>query len=159
IADLRAGTVVVSATQQTTRNLAIGSTLTVRVGSSSAQLRVVGTGQTSIPGAGRAEALVSWDQLSALAGPGDDSVVLAKAAPGVPPTASRDALDSLAGGYPLVRVDSIADLSNEITDAVNGLIAFFAGLMATAMIIALFGIANTLSLSVLERTRESATVR
>src|SRR5207302_7649797 len=105
------------------------------------------------------DALSTWDDLAALAGPGDDDAVMVKAAPGVSPTASRDALDALADRYPQVQISSVADLSSDLDRAVNGMIALFAALLGTAILIALFGIANTLSLSVVERTRESATVR
>ncbi|RSX54108.1 Permease of ABC transporter system [Bifidobacterium goeldii] len=42
---------------------------------------------------------------------------------------------------------------------INGLMALLVGLIAVAVLIALVGVANTLSLSVIERTRESATLR
>jgi putative ABC transport system permease protein len=120
---------------------------------------VVGTGRLTVPGGDAVDALVSWDQLAALAGPGGDAAILAKAAPGVTPVASRDALDALTGAYPLVTVNSLADLRTRLDTEVQGLIALFAGLLGTAVLIALFGIANTLALSVQERGRESATVR
>lgn len=47
--------------------------------------------------------------------------------------------------------------SNETT--INTLLAIVVGLLAVAVVIALVGVANTLSLSVLERRRESATLR
>lgn len=42
---------------------------------------------------------------------------------------------------------------------INGMMALLVGLIAVAVLIALVGVANTLSLSVIERTRESATLR
>ncbi|MBW3087832.1 FtsX-like permease family protein [Bifidobacterium sp. 82T24] len=42
---------------------------------------------------------------------------------------------------------------------VNAMMALLVGLIAVAVLIALVGVANTLSLSVIERTRESATLR
>lgn len=73
--------------------------------------------------------------------------------------ASRDALDRVGQAYPLTTVTSAADLRSSLDSTVNGLLALFGGLLGTAVLIALFGIANTVSLSVVERTRESATVR
>lgn len=43
--------------------------------------------------------------------------------------------------------------------AINSMMMLLVGLIAVAVIIALIGVANTLSLSVIERTRESATLR
>ena len=156
IGDMRAGTIVVSSANKTAR---VGDTITVTAGGHTAALRVVGIAQTTVPAAPEVDAFVSWDQLVALAGPGNDTVVMAKAGPGVSAVASRAALDRVTASYPLLTVDSIADLRQSLDSSVNGLLALFGGLIATAVLIALFGIANTLSLSVVERTRESATVR
>src|SRR6185369_1490082 len=105
------------------------------------------------------DGVIAWDQMTALGGSDQDSVVLVKAAGGVSAADSRDAVDRAAAAYPLVEVNSLADLTSELDKEVNGLIAVFAGLLGTAIVIALAGIANTLSLSVVERTRESATLR
>jgi putative ABC transport system permease protein len=155
LADLAAGTVLLSAAHPAP----LGSAVTLRVGGHSARLRVVGTGSLNIPVHGDVDALVSWDQFAALAGPGGDAAVLAKAAPGVTPVASRDALGSLAGRYPLVTVNSVADIRSGLDGTVRQLLALFGGLLGTSVLISLFGIANTMALSVRERTRESAIVR
>jgi putative ABC transport system permease protein len=156
LADLGAGTAIVSSRGPIDEH---ATTITVSVGTRSATFRVVGVTASNIPGAGPVDALVTWSDLAALAGPGEDVAVLAKAGPGVSPVASRDTLDALSDRYPQVEVNSVADLSSDLDRTVNGLIALFGGLIGVAVLIALFGIANTLSLSVVERTRESATVR
>jgi putative ABC transport system permease protein len=159
LSDLRRGTVIVSTTRDGTSGLRVGDAVTVRIAEATATLTVVGTARIDFPGAAAIDALLSWDQLAELAGPGGDTAVMAKAAPGVSPVASRDALDALADVYPLVQVASLAEVANDIDEAVSSLIALLAALMGTTIIIALFGVTNTLSLSVVERTRESATVR
>jgi putative ABC transport system permease protein len=156
LADLRAGTAILAGRAPATGR---GGTVTLTAGGRSATFRVVGTTAASLPGMGPFDVLITWGDLAALAGSGDDDSVMVKAAPGVSVTVSRDALDALAGTYPQVEINSLADLSSDLDNAVNGLIALFVALVGTAILIALFGIANTLSLSVVERTRESATVR
>ena len=42
---------------------------------------------------------------------------------------------------------------------VNAMLMLLVALLAVAVIVAVIGVANTLSLSVIERTRESATLR
>jgi putative ABC transport system permease protein len=153
LGDFRAGTAIV------TDRSPHGGTITLAHGGKSATFRIVGTMTSSLPGGGPVDALITWADMAALAGPGDDDTVMVKAAPGVSPTASRDALDALSDRYPQVEINSLADLSSDLDQAVNGMIALFGALLGTAILIALFGIANTLSLSVVERTRESATVR
>jgi putative ABC transport system permease protein len=88
-----------------------------------------------------------------------DDMVLVRARDGADPVSSRSAVESVTNDYPLVRVGSIADWRAQITGAVDSLITVIAALLAIAVIIALIGIMNTLSLSVFERTRESAMIR
>jgi putative ABC transport system permease protein len=159
VEDLRTGTAIVSTTRDSTRSLGVGDTVEIRVGSNTARLTVVGTARIDFPNAAALDALLSWDQLAAMAGPGGDTAVMAKTAPGVTPVASRDALDALADPYPLVQVGSVAESASDLANQVNTLIAVFGVLMGTTILIALFGVTNTLSLSVVERTRESGTVR
>jgi putative ABC transport system permease protein len=159
LADLRPGTAIALTNRSAMAHVSRGARLATAAGSTSMDLLVVGTSPASVPGSEQVDALVTWSDLRALAGPGDDTTVLAKAAPGLSPVQSRDALDALAEPYSLVEVNSIADLSNELDQAVNQIISLFAALLATTVLIAVFGIANTMSLSVVERTRESATAR
>jgi len=137
------------------------STVTVRSGLSAqpVTLTVVGTAVLNLPSGGAVDGLVSWDEFRTLVGPGDDTIVLAKAGPGVTPVASRDALDALAEEYPLVGIGSVADLRSGLDTAIQQLLTLFGGLLGTTVLISLFGIANTLALSVRERTRESAIIR
>jgi putative ABC transport system permease protein len=159
LSDLREGKAIALTARSRMAGLTRGSTIAAIVGQQTVNLTFVGTSPASVPGAEQVDALVSWADMLTLFGPGDDTTVMAKAATGLSPVESRDRLDQLADPYPLVEVDSIADLSSELDQAVTQLVSVFAGLLAITVIIAIFGIANTLSLSVVERTRESATAR
>lgn len=79
--------------------------------------------------------------------------------PGISVEQGRQAVDSVLRQYPGVRAQSVAQIRQQLSSSVNALLGVVSGLLALAIIIAIFGIANTLSLSVLERTRESALVR
>jgi putative ABC transport system permease protein len=85
--------------------------------------------------------------------------VLINGASGVSTAASRPAVDAAIAGDPLLTVSTLADYRASLSSAVNQLIALFGILMGLALLIALFGISNTLTLSVIERTRESALMR
>jgi putative ABC transport system permease protein len=91
--------------------------------------------------------------------PAGAELVLINGASGVSAAAARTAVDTAVASDPLVTVHTLADYRAELATAVNGLIALFSVLMGLALLIALFGISNTLTLSVLERTRESALMR
>ena len=158
LADLRPGTAIAVTSRSRMAGFTRGTTLAVSAGQTALNLAVVGTSPTTVPG-DQVDLLVTWSDLEKLFGAGDDTTVLAKAAPGLSPVESRDRLDQLADPYPLVEVSSIADLSSELDKQVAGVVSLFAALLASTVIIAIFGIANTMSLSVVERTRESATAR
>jgi putative ABC transport system permease protein len=159
LSDLRNGTAIALTARSRMTGVTKGGALAVTVGKQTLNLTFVGTSPATVPGEEQVDAMVSWADMTTLFGPGDDTTIMAKAAPGLSPVDSRDRLDQLAEPYPLVEVNSIADLSSELDQAVNQIVSLFAGLLATTVIIAIFGIANTLSLSVVERTRESATAR
>jgi len=68
-------------------------------------------------------------------------------------------VNAALAGYPLIGVTSQASLRAHMLSSVHKLTDLLAGLLATSIVIALAGMANTLSLSALERTRESALLR
>jgi putative ABC transport system permease protein len=80
-------------------------------------------------------------------------------ASGVSTAASRAAVDAAVASDPLLVVSTDADYKAALSRTVNQVLALFGTLLGLALLIALFGIANTLSLSVIERTRESALMR
>jgi putative ABC transport system permease protein len=130
----------------------VGDTVTV----DGRRLRVVAVFRGNLAGE---QIVVSWADFARYYGPGDDDMVLVIARHGVGAGASRAALDRALADRPLVRVTAVASYKEQLSSAVDTVLALFGGLLGIAMIIALFGIANTLSLSVIERTRESALLR
>lgn len=78
---------------------------------------------------------------------------------GVTTEQGRHAVDTVLRQYPSVQAQSIAQIRAQLSSSVDAMLGVVSGLLGLAIIIAVFGIANTLSLSVLERTRESALVR
>jgi putative ABC transport system permease protein len=85
--------------------------------------------------------------------------VYINAARGVSPGTSRAAVSRATASDPLLQVTSIADYKSALSTRINRVLALFGVLLGLAILIALIGIANTLTLSVLERTRESGLLR
>ncbi|CCH31178.1 FtsX-like permease family protein [Actinosynnema sp. NPDC047251] len=85
--------------------------------------------------------------------------ILVKLKPGVSAAQGREAVDRAAAASPLAQVESSAEARERSGEGVRRMLTFLWALVGLAMLIAVFGIANTLSLSVLERTRESALLR
>jgi putative ABC transport system permease protein len=98
------------------------------------------------------------DYLRAFRPAGADMVFI-NGAPGVSTAASRAAVQAATASDPLLVVNTEADYRASLASRVNQVLALFGALLGLAVLIALFGIANTLSLSVIERTRESALMR
>jgi putative ABC transport system permease protein len=88
-----------------------------------------------------------------------DSQILIKAAPGVAPADSRAAVDRVMADFPNVTVRDQAEFRDEQARQIDQIINLFYSLLGLAVIIALFGIVNTLGLSIFERIRELGLLR
>jgi putative ABC transport system permease protein len=152
---LEAGTVAVSAELAAERGLAPGGTL--RLAPPTVERPVSLTVVAVLGGDGRS-LLLSLDDHRRLV-PGADERVLVSAAGGVSAAAGREAVTAATAGYAEVRVADFASYVEQLTSAVDQLVAMVGGLLGLAILIALLGIATTLGLSVVERVRESALLR
>ncbi len=154
-ADFRDGTAVLFA--DAARGHRVGDRVTLNTDHHSATFTVIGIAAgTSLSG----DVQVTWHDFGTLRPDITvDDLVMVKAVPGVSPADSRAAVEAVTDDYPLVSVQSLASWRSRISNAVDQIIAVVAALLAIAILIALIGIMNTLSLSVFERTRESATLR
>ena len=94
------------------------------------------------------------------AAPHYDSQVLVKKAPGVTTAAALAAVKQLSAQYAIgATVQDQAAYKADQTKTINQLLALVYVLLALAILIALLGIANTLALSIFERTRELGVMR
>jgi putative ABC transport system permease protein len=88
-----------------------------------------------------------------------DTSVYVKLAPGVTTAAARPALNRVLAAYPNATLMDQAQYKAQQEQQVNQMLNLIYGLLALAVIIALIGIANTLVLSIYERTRELGLLR
>ncbi|MFC7716361.1 FtsX-like permease family protein [Nonomuraea recticatena] len=88
-----------------------------------------------------------------------DSTVYVKIKDGVDPDRTRKMVEAATAAHPTVQVISSTDVRGQYDDALDMTLMIVTGLLGLAILISLLGIANTLSLSVHERTRESALLR
>jgi len=136
---------------------AVGDDLAITAGGRKATVRIAALVQpSSLVGE-----VVLWPSDFAALYPAErgDSVILVRAAPGVEASAARQRIDAALSAHPLVQVDDLASVRAERGAAIRQIVGIIAVLLGFALVIALVGITNTLSLSVLERTRESALIR
>ena len=92
---------------------------------------------------------------------GDDQIfmVFARLGSGVSLEEGQAAADAALSEFPNVDVNTQSDQIAEAEAQVDQLVALFTGLLSLALVIALLGIANTLALSIVERTREIGLLR
>jgi putative ABC transport system permease protein len=88
-----------------------------------------------------------------------DLFAFARLADGADPEAARQAIDDVMTAYPQVKVEDRAAFQASQEAQFDSLLIAVNGLLGLALFIALLGIANTLALSVLERTREIGLLR
>ncbi|MER7502354.1 FtsX-like permease family protein [Nonomuraea pusilla] len=88
-----------------------------------------------------------------------DARVMVNIRDGVDPAQARKIVEAVTDPYPMVKVTSSTDVRGQFDETLDMLLMIITGLLGLAILISLLGIANTLSLSVHERTRESALLR
>src|SRR6266540_5159576 len=88
-----------------------------------------------------------------------DQQVLIKAAPGVSPESLRGPIEQAVKPFGNVTVDDQAQFRTDQSKQLDTLLGLVTALLLLAIVIALFGIVNTLVLSIFERTREIGLLR
>lgn len=88
-----------------------------------------------------------------------DTAAYVKAVEDVSLQEATDAVNAAAADHPALQVSSVAAMKSEFEAMLNTLFLVVLALLGLAVVIAVFGVANTLALSVLERRRESALLR
>ncbi|MDH3682324.1 MAG: FtsX-like permease family protein [Acidimicrobiia bacterium] len=68
-------------------------------------------------------------------------------------------IEELQATYPQISIDTPSEVKDQVNSEIDGALLVLNALLALAVIIALIGIANTLALSVYERTRELGLLR
>jgi putative ABC transport system permease protein len=92
---------------------------------------------------------------------GDEQIAIAfvSLADGVTLEEGKATAEEALATFPTVAIDTKAEFIADAEAQIDQLVALFSGLLGLALIIALLGIANTLALSIVERTREIGLLR
>jgi putative ABC transport system permease protein len=88
-----------------------------------------------------------------------DLQVYVVAAPDATLGQTRDAVEAVAEDYPNAEVQDVEEFKQAQADQINQFVSIVYVLLMLAVIIALFGIGNTLALSIIERTHELGLLR
>jgi putative ABC transport system permease protein len=152
------GSVVVPEALATRFGIQVGDDLGFPTGDAAAvDLRVVGIVARSLPGRAGEAILVGWNDATTGFGVTGATSFAVRFRPAAT-AAERDALVRLATADGL-EPTSLESLEGAVGDALGRVFGVFDGLALLAVLIGGLGIANTLSMSVLERVRELAVLR
>jgi putative ABC transport system permease protein len=163
-----------NATQVPRRTAATVSVLTLGVGLTAGLL--VALASTEADAERRIEALFPGDVAVATTDPAplaarldadpalvvvgtDETEVFLDAAPGVEPAVARQAVDAALDGRPGTTVQYAADVRQDLEGTLLVMRAVGLGLVGMTLLVAVVGVAITLTLSVTERTRETGLLR
>jgi putative ABC transport system permease protein len=139
-------------------NLKVGDTLRLRTPlERTASFRVLGTVKGELDLLGKA--LVD-ESATRQFGRLQPSLALARLQPDASPkTVQKEIDDAVEHRYPTVEVQNQSQLKDQQEQQVNQLLGLVYALLSLAVIVSLFGIVNTLALSIHERTRELGMLR
>src|SRR6516165_8931787 len=139
------------------KNLHLGDTVTMFFPETGDQsFRVVATYGTRQP---LGDYAISQQAFDANVATHVDNAILVSAAPGVSKQQARQAIQHVLQDYPTAKVMTKSEFKGSIANQIDKILNLIYVLLAMALVIALFGIANALALSVFERTREVGLLR
>jgi putative ABC transport system permease protein len=163
--DMRAGdvrnlglhTVAVQADEAAKHGLNVGSTVTMFFPETGNQrFTVVAIYGTAEPMGAYAISIPAYDANKAQH---VDNVLLVSDKPGVSIAQARGAIQQTLKDTPTATLRTKKEFEGSVADQINQILNLVYVLLAMALVIALFGIANTLALSVYERTHEFGLLR
>ena len=159
IAAVGDGAVAVSSKEANDRGLAVGDQVPFRFADGATEPLTVAAIFDGNTVGGDASWIVGLDTFDQHVSDQFDRKLFVKVDPTVPAAQSRAALDAALTTWPNAVVQDGAGFERSIAEPIDALLNLVYGLLALAVVIALIGIANTLALSVHERTRELGLLR
>jgi len=157
ITDLGTNGVAVQADTAKSKNLHVGDTITMFFPETGdQQLTVVAVYGTKEP---MGDFVISTQTFDANITTHVDNDIVVSAAPGVPKSEAHSAIQEILKDYPTAKLMTKAEFKGSMANRIDQILNLVYVLLAMALVIALFGIANTLALSVFERTREFGLLR
>jgi putative ABC transport system permease protein len=103
--------------------------------------------------------IVSQDLFNGISAARDPWIILAEARSDVAPEVAKRHVEAALEGFPAAAVESKAGYSDAISSELDRFVYLLYALLAMSVVISLFGIANSLFLSIHERTREFGLLR
>jgi putative ABC transport system permease protein len=164
---LAPGTIVLTADKARDLGLAVGDEVSAEfINTGSHTYTVGGIYDTEQEGADIGNFVLGLDDYDEAVGGGatdnadvTDSSVFVKLEPGVSVAEVEPEIEAAVADFPTAEVQSVDEYKDAIGSQFDAILYLMLGLLALALFIALIGIANTIALSVIERTRELGLLR
>ena len=138
-------------------DLGVGDTYRVETASGgTAEIRVLGVYRDPQLLGG---SIVSQDLFTRISAARDPWIILAATRGGVTTDVAERRVETALADFPSAAVDSQGEYSDAVSDQLNQFVYLLYALLAMSVVISLFGIANSLFLSIHERTREFGLLR
>ena len=151
------GEAIISESQATDKDLELGSTMQLHFpGDKVVPVEVTGIFEDSAVAGG---INIGFGALEAGGVKRVDNTLSINIEDGASASAVKDGLDAIIEDLPIVAVQDKKDFAESLAAQINQLLYMVYGLLALSIVIAIIGIVNTLSLSVIERTREIGLLR
>lgn len=152
-----AGGIAISQQVATTRHLGVGDRVTVAYPTTGAQRYVVRViyGARELAG----DYVLPLQAARANFSSQLDFQVYVRLAPGVSSVVGRHAVEQVLAAYPNATLLDRTEYKDQQLAQIDQMLGLMYGLLGLALVIALIGIANTLALSIHERTRELGLLR
>ena len=151
------GTVAISETQAKSKGFTLGDTVTMKFQARDIKLKVVALfpSNPAVPG----DYVVTPDTLEKGGLTPLDAMVMVTKDPSASTDTVRNEIEGVVKDLPTVTVKDPEGFAAEQKEQVNQFLYLIYGLLGLSVIIAILGVINTLSLSVIERTREVGLLR
>lgn len=133
----------------------VGDTITVTGTGAPETLRITGLYNLD----GDADLVVGWDTGRELVPDFQVAMTLVNIDDGADPAAVKERIETRLAAFPLLGVTEPSEVTKQINQAVDGVLVVLSALLGVSLVIAVLGVANTLLLSITERTREIGLLR
>ena len=156
VSDLALGSAIVDTELARDLAVGVGDTVTGTFVNGEGTLRIVGTFEPAGPVRGFITTLPTVDSIGTLT---RDTAIYISLQPGASPETVRQEISARLTAFPSIDIQDQADIKRDINGQFDVLFGLVYALLGLSVIVAFLGIVNTLSLSVVERTREVGLVR